>query len=611
MANFGIGLAQGFNVGLSLGEALRKRRMREQFQEAQKEKPFQKYTMEQGEQMRREAGTVEQPGEYEYTIEPGSTTYTRRRRGLSAEDEAQLLAAEAARDQQGRPYYSVTRGPEGATVRGLTPTEGGGFNTIGPDTSDPRDVLNYPYISNAERLNYIGEGGYTGPQSDMRRLQSDAIAAREEEMLRPARFPVGVVPGSESTVTPGAAEYLGKTYAEMPTEAQQRSGLMNRYAQILSEYDPIEGEKFRSMARAEDRAQETFDLNKQLTQFGIKAAARTEKEAADFENISTAASKFQAENPNASPAQIVDHVRKTVKPSEATLSKFIANVVGVDQNNMTLMKNEVIRAIDRTKGSLPALIDVFNNDDRFDPSTNIVKSVDKDGKVTIKMVSAADPSKVLSSQTFNSESEAFGDLAKRATDPVNYAGWALDMQYKQSQIEANEGLGAFRRFKAAGGGVRPERDYSVSDAARVSTALTGQRNSILRQIADQDEIINGMGTKEEKDRAKKVRQALAGQVDALDVEIAEINNRLTGRGGLSRGGGGGTEPKPKVGQTYIVPNPKTGEDMQVRLKKGDGSKEEDWEILEYKRSRGGKTISGPITRPGEKLPTVDEDKNKK
>jgi hypothetical protein len=278
---------------------------------------------------------------------------------------------------------------------------------------------------------------------------------------------------------------------------------------------------------------------------------------------------------------------------------------------MTLMKNDVIRAIDRTKGSLPALIDVFNNDDRFDPSTNIVKTVEKDGKITIKMVSAADPSKVLSSQTFNSEAEAFGDLAKRATDPVNYAGWALDMQYKQSQIAANEGLGAFRRFKAAGGGVRPARDYAVSDAARVSTALTGQRNSILRQIADQDEIINGTGTKEEKDRAKKVRQALAGQVDALDVEIAEVNSQL--RGGLSRGGGGGggTEPKPRVGQTYIVPNPETGEDMQVRLKKGDGSKEEDWEILEYKRSRGGKTISGPITRPGEKLPTVNEDKKKK
>jgi hypothetical protein len=616
MANFGRGLTQGFTAGLAIGEALRQRRMREQFEEAQKEKAFAKYTPEQGEQMRREAEMVDEFGRpiYEFSIAPGSTTYTRRElaypggysTGLGPTPESEAAFTPAAPTMESRESMGTTyRVPSVSDMYSSQPYErditgetyyrpsearvsavdDNGFRMLSQE--EARKVYAHPdynpaFSANAQFDRLFSSGGaQRGLTAEERNYSPDLAATTPTS--REVATRLGLTPreyGESMTYRPGAAEYLGKTYAEMPTEAQQRSGLMNRYAQILSEYDPIEGERFRSMARAEDRAQETFDLNKQLSQLQINQIARTDKEAKQLEDIYTAASSFQAENPNASPAQVVDHVRKTVKPSEATLSKFIASVVGVDQNNMTLMKNEVIRAIDRTKGSLPALIDVFNNDDRFDPSTNIVKTVEKDGKITIKMVSAADPSKVLSSQTFNSESEAFGDLAKRATDPVNYAGWALDMQYKQSQIAANEGLGAYRKFKAAGGGVRPERDYSVSDAARVSTALTGQRNSILRQIADQDEIINGMGTKEEKDRAKKVRQALAGQVDALDAEIAEVNSQL--RGGLSRrGGGGGGGGQFKIGDVSEATTA-DGKKVQVRLVRGDGRRREDWEIIEPK-----------------------------
>ena len=519
MANFGLGLAQGFQLGTQIGDALRQKRMREAFEAAQADKQFRRYTPEQGAQMRAEAGTVEQPGEYEYTIEPGSTTYTRRRRGLSAEDEAQLLAAEAARDQQGRPYYSVTRGPEGATVRGLTPTEGGGFNTIGPDTSDPRDVLNYPYISNAERLNYIGEGGYTGPQSDMRRLQSEAIAAREEEMLRPARFPVGVIPGSESTVSPGATQYLDQTYgAEGLTPTQQRAALMNRYADIISKYEsPVEGERFRSMARAEERAEETYGLTKQMAELGLGKARREEATAAQTEAVYKAMGEFQAENPGATIQQVFDHVKNTVKPSAAVINKVIAEQVGVEENELKAFNIEVEKIIKKAGGNVDTLIDQYNTNPLLDPTTNLVKRKGKDGRVVLDFVSAEDPSQVLSSQTFRNDTEARDFLVNSARNPVTAGEMLLKSRYVESQIEANMGLADYRRMRGArgvggGGGFR---------AGAVQPFIDKDGNTVLLDVSKLPQR-DGVIQLPEGLRSAKVKPSQSAADKAKEKRLTEM-----------------------------------------------------------------------------------------
>jgi hypothetical protein len=519
MANFGLGLAQGFELGTRMQEAYRKRRMREEFEAAQADKQRPKYTPEQGAQMRAEAGTVEQPGEYEYTIEPGSTTYTRRRRGLSAEDEAQLLAAEAARDQQGRPYYSVTRGPEGATVRGLTPTEGGGFNTIGPDTSDPRDVLNYPYISNAERLNYIGEGGYTGPQSDMRRLQSEAIAAREEEMLRPARFPVGVIPGSESTVSPGATQYLDQTYgAEGLTPTQQRAALMNRYADIISKYEsPVEGERFRSLARAEERAEETYGLTKQMAKLGLSKAEREERIAVETENVYKAAGEFQEKNPGATIQQVFDHVRNTVKPSAAVLNKIIAEQVGVEENELKAFNIEVEKIIKKAGGNVDTLIEQYNTNPLLDPTTNLVKRKGKDGRVALDFVSAEDPSRVLSSHTFRNDTEARDFLVNSARNPVTAGEMLLKSRYVESQIEANMGLADYRRMRGArgvggGGGFR---------AGAVQPFIDKDGNTVLLDVSKLPQR-DGVIQLPEGLKSAKVKPSLSAEDKAKEKRLTKM-----------------------------------------------------------------------------------------
>ena len=607
MANFGLGLTQGFNVGLSLGEALRQRRMRDRFEEAQKEKAFAKYTPQQGEQMRREAAMVDEFGRpvYEFSIEPGSTTYTRRE-----------LAYPGG--------YSTGLGP--------TPESEAAFTSAAP-AMESRESMGTTYrvptdLSQTYERDLTGETYYrpsearvsAAPES-VPAVSSQGLTAQERDYSpdltattptpREVAGRLGLTPreyGESMTYTPGAAEYLGKTYAGMPTEAQQRAGLMNRYADIMSEYDPIEGERFRSMARQEARAEQEFDLNTQVKKFQIASYQREDDAANKMQTASDAMAAAIKKNPNITPAELTNVARSSANLSPKQLNEVVSSIAGLDKAELDFMTTQVERSLRKVGGSLDGLMKEFNENPLFDPTTNVTRVVGKDGKITLNFVSAGDPNKVLNTFSFKNDLEARDFLINSARNPGTQAEWVSKMRYQDALANQAEARAA---YFAGGGAQRAGRDYSVQDNARISTALTGQRNSILRQIADQDEIINGMGNKEEKDRAKKVRQALAGQLDTIDAAIADVNSQLTGRGGLTRGGGGGTEPKPRVGQTYIVPNPETGEDMQVRLKKGDGSKEEDWEILEYKRSRGGKTISGPITRPGEKLPTVDEDKKKK
>jgi hypothetical protein len=549
MANFGLGLAQGFQLGTQIGEAMRRKRMREAFEEAQKDKLFRKYTPAQGEQMRLEAGTVEQPGEYIYEIEPGSITYTKRRRGLGAEDEAQLLAAEAARDLEGRPYYSVTRDAGGATVRPLVPTEGGGFSTIGPDTSDPRDVLNYPFVN-----------------EDMRRRQSDALIAREEGMLRPVRF----TPSSESTAVPGpgATQYLGETYgAEGLTPAKQRSALMNRYADIISKYEsPVEGEKFRSMARAEERAEETYGLMS-------RKAQREEKEALDMLAVNTAISDYQVNNPNATPMEIYDHIKKQ-KLSPTAINKVVAEIAGVGENELKMYNTTIDKIITKSGGSYAALKKAYNDNPLLDPTTNIVDRKNKDGKLVMDFVSADDPNKVLSSYTFDDETEAAAFLAANAKNPVVAAEMLVNTKYKKSQIKANEGLEYYRRMRGARGG-GSGRDYSATDAAQRVRALTSMRSEYSRDAERLRDRLDAMRPND-PNREVVTRQYndTLYKIDQLDAEMSGYSSG--GGGGLTRGGGAAPE-RYEPGKVYSFRDEK-GNVKNYRLKEGKtGAAPEDWE----------------------------------
>jgi len=66
MASIARGLEAGVNIGFKIDEAMRRKRLRDEIEAAQQEKAFQRYTPEQGAQMRQEAGMLDEQGRQRY-----------------------------------------------------------------------------------------------------------------------------------------------------------------------------------------------------------------------------------------------------------------------------------------------------------------------------------------------------------------------------------------------------------------------------------------------------------------------------------------------------------------------------------------------------------------
>lgn len=602
MANFGLGLSQGFQLGMQLGNALRQKRMREEFEEAQKEKQFRKYTQAEGEQMRREAGTVEQPGEYEYTIEPGSIEYTKRKRGISPEQISGGLEMSTASDRV-TPYTPEAESTEPVDLSRI-------FAVPQPYMRQFIDRTGRPYTKQMydgmmgimdplppnEKQDLLGIPG--GPSSGRGLAPPVPVAPAAPAapsaptVMTPGAFRGGLSPvdftralpsdreaiiraltteyGPSETMKPGATEYLGKTYgAEGLTPAQQRSALLNRYADIISTYEgPVEGERFRSMARAEERAEKTFELQTQLTDYQIRAVARSEKEANELEALSQAASKYIAENPAATPRDIVDYVAKTVKPSAGALNKYVSQVAQVDESNLKLLNNKIERQI---RGqSLSGLVKIFNEDPDYDPNTNIVQEKGPKGEVIIKVVDAKDPRKILESYSFKDETIARDYLIQTAKNPGTQASWLRTMQLQEDQ-------GIYYRAKAeryaAGRGTG--RDYSEVDAAQRVRALTSMRSEYSRDAERLRSQLENMRPNDPN------REAVTRQLNDTLNEMRQIDMEMrsyrSGGGGLTRGGG--AAPKRYSIGDIEEATTTDGKKVKVKLVRGDGSREEDWEVL--------------------------------
>ena len=477
MANFGIGLAQGFQLGTQLGQAMRQKRMREEFETARADKQFRKYTPEQGALMRREAEMVDEFGNplYEFSIEPGSTQYTRREvrypNARAAELPQMSLAdaeSEAPAPRSLGTMYRTPTGTMGLRGENFTPDTTGqteydvddkGFRQLSFAEAqrvyaDPRHDPNLSANAQYDRL--------FGPQP--RKELSASGPEYSPALLPPEQSRVqqrlGREYGDSMMYSPEATQYLGETYgAEGLTPTQQRAALMNRYADIISKYEsPVEGEKFRSLARAEERAEETYGLTKQMAELGLGKARREEAIATQTEAVYKAASEFQAENPGATIQQVFDHVKNKVKPSAAVLNKVIAEQVGVEETELKAFNIEIEKIIKRAGGSVDTLIDQYNKNPLLDPTTNLVKRKDKDGRVVLDFVSAEDPSQVLSSQTFRNDTEARDFLVNSARNPVTAGEMLQKSRYVDSQIAANMGLADYRRTRGlrdgGGGGFR-------------------------------------------------------------------------------------------------------------------------------------------------------------
>lgn len=601
MANFGLGLAQGFELGTRMQEAYRKRRMREAFEEAQADKQRRAYTPEQGEQMRREAAMVDEFGNplYEFSIEPGSTTYTRRELRYPNARAAELPQMSLA--DQAEPEVPA---PRSLGTRYITPVGQEPYvrDTIG-ETDYDVDTRGFRNLSPQEAAKVYAHPNYdpnlsANAQYDMlfgpqpRRGLSVSGPESSSALLPPevsrVQQRLGREYGDSMMYTPQATQYLGQTYgAEGLTPAQQRAALMNRYADIISKYEsPVEGERFRSMARAEERAEETYGLTK-------RKAEREERIAVETENVYKAMGEYQEKFPNATPMEIYDHLKKQ-KLSTAAINKVVADIAGVGENELKMYNTAIDKIITKTGGSYAALKNAYNTNDMLDPTTNIVDRKTKDGKLVVDFVSADDPNKVLSSFTFNDETEAAAFLATNAKNPVVAAEMLANTRYKRALTRQAES----RADYLDDGGPRrgTGRDYSIVERNQEIAGLIRYRDSAARDAARLREDVNNMRPNDPNYAQTVARyNAADALVQKLDRDIQDLRSG----GGLTRGGGAAPE-RYEPGKVYSFRDEK-GNVKDYRLKEGKtGAAPEDWE--EAKAAPAPKAEAEVKTAPAKEEP---------
>lgn len=599
MANFALGLEQGLRIGTQFGEAMRRKRMRDAFEEAQADKQFKKYTPAQGEQMRREAAMVDEFGNplYEFSIEPGSTQYTRRElRYPTIPEPAPVSLADQAEPE--------VPAPRSLGTRYITPVGQEPYvrDTIG-ETDYDVDTRGFRNLSPQEAAKVYAHPSYdpnlsANAQYDMlfgpqpRRGLSVSGPEASPALLPPevsrVQQRLGREYGDSTMYSPEATQYLGQTYgAEGLTPTQQRAALMNRYADIISKYEsPVEGERFRSMARAEERAEETYGLTK-------RKAEREEKAALDTENVYKAMGEYQEKFPNATPMEIYDHLKKQ-KLSTAAINKVVADIAGVGENELKMYNTAIDKIIIKTGGSYAALKNAYNTNDMLDPTTNIVDRKTKDGKLVVDFVSADDPNKVLSSFTFNDETEAAAFLATNAKNPVVAAEMLVNTKYKKALTRQAES----RSDYLAGGGARRGvgRDYTRAENIQETKGLMQYRDSLAR---DADRIRGEI--REMRPNDPNIER-LTLQLNDTTATIREIDAELKGRrtgGGLRRDGGAAPE-RYEPGKVYSFRDEK-GNVKDYRLKEGKtGAAPEDWE--EAKAAPAPKAEAEVKTAPAKEEP---------
>lgn len=559
MANFGLGLAQGFQLGTQIGDALRQKRMREAFEEAQADKQFKKYTPAQGEQMRREAAMVDEFGNpvYEFSIEPGSTTYTRREVRYPRTSEPAPVSLANIEEPEPRSLGTMYRVPVGEAA--YTP------DTTGETIYEPnRELAPRPRGLSVSNL----------PE------YSPALLPPEQSRVQQR---LGREYGDSMMYSPEATQYLGQTYgAEGLTPTQQRAALMNRYADIISKYEsPVEGERFRSMARAEERAEQTFGLTKEMTEIARDKARREERIAGEVELVDKGIADFKAANPNATLEQLTDHVQnklvtpdgKSFKPSRQALNTVIAQQINMDKTLLDGMTVEIENIIRKHGGSLDSLAEQYNNNPLLDPTTNLAIRKTKDG-VVLDFVSAKDPKQILSSKTFSDETKARDFLVNNARNPVTAATMLQQSELTDENIKY---LRSRSRYLDQGGPRRGVgRDYTRAENIQEIRGLMQFRESLSKDVDRKRDQLKDM--RKDDPMYKALQQDIINiESDIFDLD-RDIRDARRSGGGLRRDGGGAAPKRYSIGDVEEATTT-DGKKVKVKLVRGDGSREEDWEML--------------------------------
>lgn len=589
MASIARGLETGINLGFRFDQALREKERRDALRAATEDKSFAKYSPEQGAQMRAEADMVDELGrpKYQYSIEPGSTTYTRREitypgaptvtEGMSFGDPTYKGGLDDYPQDYAAPYTpTIYRTPTGAA---------------GPD---------YAFTPNL-----IGEAVYNPEQTQAARggLESvggtRGLTARETNISRPieagAERPedsaayIGLMRqlGAPTTMAaPELTEYLGQTVKGGLGKEQQRSMLLDRYADIISRDDPVEGMKLRAMA-----------LQEKIGSYQLKQIERGEKQDIAEEKLLEEL-KARPELLQGDLTQLFSE--RGIRPERA--NKMVEGVLGLEGGTIKMMTTKVDKAYRAAKGDLNRFLQSTLDDEDYDPTSHMVARKGPRGGVVIDVVETLPDGRagrVISSLPEQANQlEALDTAYNMLVNPGQAAQTALKNQKTREEIDYMrkhgkyfESMGEAYKSGARGGRAdTTERDIS-GRVTSLNTILTQNRET----IKDIDAQLKDLGSR--KDEASiKQKDALTKQRNELNQDSEEIRKELSGIRRTSKfsgdggDGGGLSRDGYKVGDvvSYIDPSGKT---VQARFKGGE-NKQENWEPITASSTTGTSASKG-------------------
>ena len=170
----------------------------------------------------------------------------------------------------------------------------------------------------------------------------------------------------------------------------------------------------------------------QLTGFQLSKAQREDEDATRLRGFEEDFSKL--ENPADTAA--IRQLAQKHKLSRAQQFTVASQVSGIEKADLEMMDTYVKKAV---KGKdLDGLLTLHKDDKNFADGTHFVKAVGRDGQIILNLVSDADPTKVLRTESFKNADMATAYLRKQAEDPGNVAEWALGVRRTEAQIGASE-----------------------------------------------------------------------------------------------------------------------------------------------------------------------------
>lgn len=234
-----------------------------------------------------------------------------------------------------------------------------------------------------------------------------------------------------------ATNFGTRQEAQQAAAPMRAQGLSNVYRQAgeVVEADELEAralDQQRAIAR-EAREQARSKQQQTLGDLQINKAQQQADDDARMRGFEA----WQSENPTASVAAVKEAARAYKLNSNQVLS-VTANMAGLQTNELALWKGEVQNAI---KGKTDAeLVDLFNKDERFDPSTDMERKVGRDGSVTLTL--KRKDGTVVSTYKAPDSATATAYLRKQALEPETLADWLLDRKKTQAAIAASQATAA-------------------------------------------------------------------------------------------------------------------------------------------------------------------------